>query len=116
MTASSELEPKIPPPIQEVQDRFNPEVERQLQELGAQIRPASPQSAQDDHGQPLTQPVGDTQAAPAQTVTIPTSPQQAATWSHGSVSDSQTWLGVVILRKIKRALHFGWRILIGKES
>lgn len=116
MAASPELEPKVPPPIREVQDRFSPEVEKQLQELGAQIRPASPQQAQDDHGQPLTQPVGDTQASPTQTVTIPVGKQQAAAWSHGSVSDSQTWLGVVILRKIKKALHFGWRVLIGKKS
>ena len=54
-----------------------------------------------------------TQTPPTQTamVTIPASPQQLTDWSKGSPTSALTWLAYFWLRIIKKALHFGWRIV-----
>ncbi len=63
-----------------------------------------------DNGQPLIQ-------TPPKQVTTIQPPGDDATlknWSKGSVSSSLTWLGAFWMRVIKKALHFGWRV-IGKN-
>jgi len=117
MPASPEYEPKpIPKEIVETIDRFDPEVEKQLQEIGAQIQPQAPGQVQDDHGaviaQPVPMPAG---SAPLPTIQIPVDQTQATVMSQGTVTDSNTWLGVLILRKIKIALGKGWQIIIGQK-
>jgi hypothetical protein len=121
MAVSPELESKVPgqavpEEIQQVQDRFSPEVERQLQELNAQVQPSAPQQTQDDQGNPLTQSVGDTTTANVPTVQVPVGQEDATSLSHGSISDSRTWKYVGVPRKIKIALHNGWKLIIGQKN
>lgn len=63
----------------------------------------------DDRGQPLIQ----TPATTAVTVQIPTDQKHLATLSKGSVSDSLTWLATFWIRIIKKAIYFGWQVIIG---
>ena len=65
-----------------------------------------------DKGKPLT-------SSPAtQDVTVQIPQDQAAltTLSKGKVGDSITWFGMFWLRMIKKALHFGKRIVVGKKD
>lgn len=63
----------------------------------------------DDHGQPLIQ------TPPAQVIEIapPADSETLEDWSKGSIDSSQTWLGVFWGRIIKKAIHFGWKIVGG---
>lgn len=65
----------------------------------------------DDKGAPLIQ------TPPAQVITVsPPSDQATLTkQAGGSVTSSLTWLATFWLRVIKKALHFGWRI-VGQSS
>lgn len=65
----------------------------------------------DDKGQPLIQ----TPPAQVITVTPPTDDTTLAAWSKGSITSSLSWLGMFWIRVIKKALHFGWRI-VGKDQ
>lgn len=65
-----------------------------------------------DKGQPLIQ------TPPTQVVTVTTPAPQATltSWSKGPITSSLTWLGVFWLRIIKKALHFGWKVVGGKNA
>ena len=60
-----------------------------------------------DGGQQLTQ----TQANQAVSITIPSDQPTLTTQAKGNVVDALTWLAVFWLRMIKKAMHFGWRIV-----
>lgn len=60
-----------------------------------------------DTGQPLIQ-SPQTQVVAIQ---IPADQAQLMTTSKGSVANSLTWLAVFWLRMIKKALHFGWKVV-----
>ena len=64
-----------------------------------------------DKGQPLIQ------TPPAQVITIqpPADSPTLTTWSKGSIASSLTWLGMFWIRVIKKAIHFGWRV-VGKTQ
>jgi len=66
----------------------------------------------DDSGNPLIQ----TPPASVITVSVPTEDSQLLAWSKGSTDESLTWFGVFWQRVIKRALHFGWRVVGGVKS
>lgn len=105
MAVSLERErPPVPEGVQERVTEIPPEVER----AGGQRVPTQVTAqVTDDKGQPLIQ-------APAtQTVTvqIPASQSQLDDWSHGSPTSSLTWFATFWLRLIKKALHFGWKII-----
>lgn len=55
------------------------------------------------------------QASQAVSIQIPTTQDQLENWSHGAPTNALTWFAAFWLRLIKKALHFGWRI-IGKVS
>ena len=65
----------------------------------------------DDKGAPLIQ------TPPTQVITVSTPSDQATLTKQagGSVASSLTWLAAFWLRVIKKALHFGWKI-VGKEQ
>jgi len=63
-----------------------------------------------DDGQVLTQ----SQPSEAVTITLPADQTVLAESVKGSVDDSVTWFAAFWLRMIKKAIHFGWRIL-GKK-
>ena len=58
-------------------------------------------SAQDDQAQ----------ANQGVSIQIPTSQDQLEDWSHGAPTNALTWFAAFWLRLIKKALHFGWRII-----
>ena len=48
------------------------------------------------------------------TLTIPIEQAQAESYSHGSIDDSKTWMGATVVRQVKKALHLGWKVIVGK--
>ena len=61
----------------------------------------------DDKGQGLIQ----TPASQNVTIQIPATEDQLEDWSHGSPSSSLTWFAAFWLRLIKKAIHFGWKVV-----
>lgn len=61
----------------------------------------------DDHGNPLIQ----TPQTQTVTIQIPASQQQLEDWSKGDPENALTWFAVFWIRLIKKALHFGWRMI-----
>lgn len=47
------------------------------------------------------------------TISIPASSTQLLNWAKGSPKESLTWFANFWLRLIKKALHFGWRVVMG---
>src|SRR3990167_5145848 len=86
-----------------------PETTPSLQEAGVTPVPTqiTAQVTDDKTGKPLMQ----SPSTQTITITIPASPTQLTDWSKGSPSDSLTWLAPFWLRIIKKAFHFGWRVL-----
>lgn len=64
----------------------------------------------DDSGKPLIQ----TPQTKVVTINLPADQKTLTTLSKGRVTDSLTWLATFWLRMLKKAAHFGWRILKGK--
>lgn len=110
MTSTPEIEKPQGQPqegvIKEIPE--TPEIPVNLQEQGVTPTPTQiTAQVADDAGKPLIQ----TPATQVVTITIPTSQQQLADWSKGSPSSSLTWFATFWLRMVKKALHFGWRII-----
>ena len=99
--------PNVPSEVKEIPE--TPEVGPGLAEAGVSAVPAqvTTQVADDKTGKPLTQ-VPATQTV---TITLPANPTQLADWSHGSPNSPLTWLASFWLRVVKKALHFGWRVI-----
>jgi hypothetical protein len=86
-----------------------PEVPTHLEQTGLSARPTQVTAqVNDDKGVPLIQ----TPANQVVSITIPANQQQLADWSKGSPSDSLTWFAVFWLRMIRKAIHFGWRMIV----
>src|SRR3990170_5529618 len=105
-------EPIIPQPAEKVE----PEKPETVPEMGETVaKPQviqTPPSATDDAGGASIQTV----KAKAVTVTLPASIQQLDDWSKGDPQNALTWFAAFWLRLIKRAIHFGWKIVMkGKE-
>jgi hypothetical protein len=110
MTVSPEVEkPQVQPQegvVKEIPD--TPEVPSHLEQHGVTARPTQiTAQVSDDAGAPLIQ----APATQVVTITIPTTQQQLADWSKGSPSDSLTWLAMFWLRMIRKAVHFGWKVI-----
>jgi len=105
MAASVEREPVFEVRPEEME--IPPEVER-----ATGVTPTKSQvTAQvaDDTGKPLIQ----TPAAQKVTIQIPASPTQLDEWSKGSPGASLTWFAAFWMRIIKKAFHFGWKVMTG---
>lgn len=61
----------------------------------------------DDSGKPLIA----TPQTKTVTVQLPADQKTLATLSKGKVSESISWLATFWLRMVKKAAHFGWRVL-----
>ena len=109
MTTPEQEKPvKVPPEIQEIptSPEIPPEIERggvnkQQDDFTAQVR--------DDSGQQLIQ----TPKTKAVTVQIPATQAQLDNWTKGPIEDALTWFAVFWVRIIKKAIHFGWRMISG---
>jgi hypothetical protein len=109
MTATPEAE-KPQTPIQEgvvKEVPETPEIPSHLEQQGVAVRPAQVTAQVSDQGKPLMQ----SPATQIVTITIPTTQQQLADWSKGSPGDSLTWFALYWLRMVKKAVHFGWKII-----
>lgn len=103
-----EITPKVPEGVKQREEEM-PEPTPELQEMGVTSVPTqvTAQVVDDTTGKPLIQ----TPATQVVTITIPASQQQLDDWSKGSPSESLTWYAFFWLRLIKKAIHFGWRIV-----
>ena len=107
--------PEIPrpeaPQVSERQEEFV--VPETLQGSGVKVVQKSfTAQVKNDQGQPLIQ----TPPTQVITVTPPADDPTLTTWSKGSITSSLTWLGAFWIRVVKKALHFGWRVVSGSGS
>ena len=104
-----EAQPQTIDGVQQREEEVPKETQLLVQEVGGRVVP-SQITAQvvDDTGKPLTT----SPATQVVTITIPASQQQIADWTKGSPSDSLTWLATFWIRLIKKAIHFGWRVIM----
>lgn len=82
-----------------------PEISKELEEVGV-TTPQTQVTAQvtDDSGQALVTPTVATLQIPADQLTL-------TNLSKGNVASAITWLATFWLRMIKKAIHFGWKII-----
>jgi len=106
MAISPEREAQVTPEgVEERPDTFGvpPEIEREVTAVQTQIT----SQVTDDSGKPII----DAPATKTISIQLPADPQQLSGWSQGIPAKSLTWFGTFWLRMIKKALHFGWKIL-----
>jgi hypothetical protein len=98
--------PEVPEGVREPPEA--PELPAHIEKGGVKVQPTQfTAQVYDDKGKPLIQ----TPATKTVTVQLPADQTALASWSKGSISDSLTWLAMFWLRIIKKALHFGWKIV-----
>ena len=110
MAATPELERGEIPSVQERAEEFI--IDETLKSTGAQVvQKTFKAQEKDDKGVPLIE------TPPAQVITItpPASQVVLTSQAKGSITSSLTWLAAFWLRVIKKAIHFGWKI-IGKQN
>lgn len=94
--------PEVPEDV-EKKDSINQD---QIKSTPNQFQP----QVTDDAGNPLTQ----TPQSQNITITIPKPQDSLEKEAKGSQDDSGTWWAASFLRAIKKAVHFGWRVVTGK--
>ena len=89
-----------------------PEIPPHIEKAGVQA--VSPQTAQvvtDDSGNIVVEdPLEKTDTV---VVSVPKSREELEALSKGPVENSITWYALAWLRAIKKALHFGWKLVFG---
>jgi hypothetical protein len=107
MVPTPEKEPQqAPEGVQEVVDV--PESPPHIEKSGVSVTPTQfTAQVTDDQGQPIITPT------PTRTVEPPASEEQLKNLSKGTPTASITWLATFWLRMMKKARHFGWK-MIGK--
>ena len=107
-TPEQEKQIQIPQEIQEIPE--TPEIPPEIEKGGVQKK-QDDFSAQvtDDKGKPLIQ----TPQTQSVTVQIPAKQSDLDSWAKGSPENALTWFAVFWIRIIKKALHFGWRMIKG---
>ena len=110
MEERKEPQPQAPP-IEQIAKEIPDTDEVSGEMVQAGIKPTQTQftaKVTDDTGKPMiTSP-----ATQNVTVTIPAAPTQLLNWSKGSPAESITWFASFWLRVIKKALHFGWKVVM----
>jgi hypothetical protein len=110
MAATPEVPRPEVPQIREHAEEF-PETIQQIQ--GAKVvQKTFKAQVNDDSGKPLIQ----TPPAQVITVTPPADDKTLLAWSKGDTSSSLTWFAAFWVRIIKKAIHFGWKIVGGGSS
>lgn len=98
------------PPVEEPIVKERPtdmEVPPEIEE-GMSVTPSQFKAqVTDDQGKPMIQ----TPQDPAVTIQVPASQQQLDDWTKGNPDNAITWFAVFWIRLIKKALHFGWRMV-----
>jgi hypothetical protein len=92
-------------------EAYPPVVDETLKNTGVQtVQKTFKSQISDDKGAPIIQ----TPATKVITVSPPSDSVTLGQQAKGDTSNSLTWLAAFWLRILKKALHFGWKI-IGKE-
>jgi len=105
MVSLAERESRAPEGVKEIPE--TPEVPESVEKGGVSARQTQVKTHVKQGGKPLTQ----TQASKQVTIQIPADQGILAAWAKGPVTSSLTWFGVFWLRMIKKAAHFGWKII-----
>lgn len=105
MVATPEKQPmQAPEGVKEVID--TPEIPPHVEKGGVSVTPTQfTAQVTDDSGQPVIT------ATPTRTVEPPASEEQLENLSKGAPTASVTWLATFWLRMIKKARHFGWKMM-----
>jgi len=108
MAESKEREkPAVPKEVEHRPEEM-PAVSPELKEAGVQTTKAQVTAqVTDDSGRQLIQ----TPTSQNVTIQIPATEDQLEDWSHGSPASSLTWFAAFWLRLIKKAIHFGWKVV-----
>ncbi len=87
-----------------------PEIPKDIEKAGVVVPPTQfTGQVTDKGGQNIIQPTPGTLQIPADTATL-------ASWSKGPITSSLTWFSAFWLRIIKKAIHFGVRIITGNVA
>lgn len=107
MALFPEKEPSVPEAVTQIPE--GPEIPKYIEKAGVSVRPSQPNfQVKGDNGQTLVQ----TPSTQSISIQVPSDDATLTAWAtKGSTSDAITWLAAFWLRLIKKALHFGWRIL-----
>lgn len=107
--------PEIPqgePQITEINKEAEFIVDENLKNAGVQpVVKTFKAQVKGDHGIPIIQ----TPPTQVISVTPPAASAVLASWAKGPITSSLSWLGLFWLRILKKAMHFGWKI-VGKEE
>ena len=90
-----------------------PEIPAHIEKGGVSATPTQV-TAQvvDDTGQPLIK----TPSNQTFTITLPADDTQLKKWSKGNIVDALTWFALFWLRAVKKATHFGWKVISGSSK
>lgn len=111
MVDSIERRPEAPPPPEGVVERpaeIPERVERGEPSATTQPAPATTQPASDSGQKPAP-----TSSANQIVIQIPTDTAKLDDLSKGEPTNAITWLAMFFLRVLKKAKHFGWKIIQG---
>lgn len=114
MPANLEHEPiKRPSSSEDIQIREE-EIPEEIERLEGVKATRSKFTAKvtDDKGKPLIESPETKQIE----IVIPEGEDVLETKAKGDTEDSGTWRAKYFLRRIKKALHFGWKIVMGKKQ
>lgn len=106
MPRSPEREPRFP--VVERAEEF--ELPPHLEDIGIKAVETTVKARVKDKGRHLIQ----TPATKKVSIKLPAGQATVSVWSKGKTASSLTWLGAYWLRMIKKAVHFGWKIIGGK--
>jgi hypothetical protein len=108
MAATPEILRPEMPQVQEINKEAEFIVPETLRQSGVQVvQKTFKAQVKDDKGKPVIQ----TPPTQVITVTPPTDDATLNNWSKGSITSSLSWLGMFWVRVIKKALHFGWKVV-----
>lgn len=112
MAATPEIPKPSIPEINERQEEFIVPETLQKSVPGMKVVQKNFKSqVQDDNGSPIIQ----TPPTQVITVTPPANQTTLTEWSKGPITSSISWLGIFWLRVIKKAMHFGWKVVLGQN-
>ncbi|MBN1169376.1 hypothetical protein JXA63_05830 [Candidatus Woesebacteria bacterium] len=102
--------PKTPEQVKERQEEFI--VPEKIQDIGLKTTRSqvTAQVTDDDDNQLISTPTRKV------TVTLPADKDVIEEWTKGDKAKSSTWLGYFWVRIIKKALHFGWDLVVGPRQ
>lgn len=104
MPISPERTPSVP--IKERPEEI--ELTPELEEAGVRVVETDFKARVKDKGRDLIQ----TPQTGVVKIELPADQGKLTSWSKGKITDSLTWFALFWLRAIKKAVHFGWKVVL----